>query len=171
MKVLYKLILSFWVCVTRHAQGTQSKKFAYLCNISKKAWGLKLIFCLQINTKVFYKMIVSLWVCVTRHAQSIQNKNFAISLQYLKKNVKDEVIFLPADKRQKFLQIFARYVQITQNNKFAISLQYLHREVKDKVNCFHADKHESLLQTDTMILMGKIKHSQSSQNSKFVMSM
>ena len=25
INVLYKLILSFWVCVTRHAQGTQNK--------------------------------------------------------------------------------------------------------------------------------------------------
>ena len=32
-----KLILSFWVCA-RHAQSTQNK-FAYLCNISRKAWG------------------------------------------------------------------------------------------------------------------------------------
>ena len=36
-------ILSFWVSVTRHAQSTQNK-FAYLCNISIKAWGMKLIF-------------------------------------------------------------------------------------------------------------------------------
>ena len=60
IKVLYKLILSFWVCATRHVQSTQNKKFAYLCNISSKAWEMKLIFCLQINTKVFYKLIVSL---------------------------------------------------------------------------------------------------------------
>ena len=32
-----------------------------------------------------------------------------------------------------------------------------------------ADKHESLLQTDSMVLMGMIKHSQSSQNSEFAM--
>ena len=41
-------ILSFWVSVTRHAQSTQNK-FAYLCNISIKAWGMKLSFCLKIN--------------------------------------------------------------------------------------------------------------------------
>ena len=70
---------SFWVCESRHAQRTQNKKFAYLCNISRKAWGLKLIFYLQMNTKVFYKLRVSLWVCVARHAQSTQNK-FTISL-------------------------------------------------------------------------------------------
>ena len=42
-----------WLGVTRHVQSTQNK-FAYLCSISIKTWGMKLIFCLQINTKVFY---------------------------------------------------------------------------------------------------------------------
>ena len=37
MEVFNKLILSFWVHATRHAQSTQNKKFAYLCNISRKA--------------------------------------------------------------------------------------------------------------------------------------
>ena len=40
-----------------------------------------------------------------------------------------------------------------------------------KVDSLHADKHESLLQIDTMILMGIIKHSQSSQNSRFAISL
>ena len=34
--IFYKLILSFLVSVTKHAQNTQNK-FAYLCNISIKA--------------------------------------------------------------------------------------------------------------------------------------
>ena len=50
-------------------------------------------------------------------------------------------------------------------------MQYLKKEVIDEVDFLHADKHESLLQIDTMILMGIIKHSQSSQNSKFTMSL
>ena len=104
IEVFYKLIVSFWVCVTRHAQSTQNKNFAYLWNISRKVWGMKLIFCLQIKTKVFYKLLVSRWVCVARHAQSTQNNTFTIPLQYLKENVKDEVL-LPADKRHRFLQI------------------------------------------------------------------
>ena len=99
IKVFYKLMVSFWVCVTRHAQRTQNKKFSYLSNISRKAWGRKLIFCLQLNTKVFYKLIVSLWVCVARNAQSSQNNKFTMSLQYLMEKVKDEVDFLPTDKR------------------------------------------------------------------------
>ena len=36
-------------------------------------------------------------------------------------------------------------------------------------NFLHIDKHENLLKIDAMILMGKVKHSQSSQNSKFAM--
>ena len=78
IEIFYKLILSFWVSVTRHAQSTQNK-FAYLCHISIKAW-VKLIFCQQINIKVFYKMKL-LWTCLARHAQSTQNNRFTISLQ------------------------------------------------------------------------------------------
>ena len=103
IEIFYKLILSLFVSVTRHAQTTP-KKFVYLCNISIKAWGIELIFYLQINIKVFYKIIVSLWVIIARHAQSTQNNRFTISLQYVKKNVKNEVDFLPADKLQNFLQ-------------------------------------------------------------------
>ena len=43
--------------------------------------------------------------------------------------------------------------------------------LSDEVYFLHANKHESLLQIDTMILMGMVKHSQSSQKSKFVMSL
>ena len=81
IEVFYKLIISFWVSAARHAQSTQNKKLSYLCNIFRKTWGIKLIFCLLINAKV----------CNT--------------LQYLKENVKDEVDFLRANKRQRFLQI------------------------------------------------------------------
>ena len=40
-----------------------------------------------------------------------------------------------------------------------------------KLIFLHTDKHESLLQIDSMILMEMGKHSQSSQNSKFAMSL
>ena len=92
------------MCVSRHAQSTQNNKFAYLCIISAKMWGMKLNFCLQINTTFFYKLIVSTWMCVARHAQNTQNSKFGMSLQYLKKEVRDEVDFLHGDKHQSFLQ-------------------------------------------------------------------
>ena len=43
--------------------------------------------------------------------------------------------------------------------------------MKDEVDFLPADKHESLLQTDTMILMGIVKHSLNSPNNKFTMSL
>ena len=39
------------------------------------------------------------------HAQIAQNNKFAISLQYLKKELSDEVDFLHADKHQSMLQV------------------------------------------------------------------
>ena len=66
--------------------------------------GDEVDYCLQMSTKVFYKVIVFLWVSVARNAQSTQNNRFTISLQYVKENVKDEVDFLSADKRRRFLK-------------------------------------------------------------------
>ena len=43
--------------------------------------------------------------------------------------------------------------------------------MSDEVDFLHADKQESLLQNDTMILTEMVKYSQSSQNSKFAMSL
>ena len=46
IEIFYKLILSFCVNVTRNAQSAQNK-FVYLCDISIKELGMKLVFCLQ----------------------------------------------------------------------------------------------------------------------------
>ena len=43
--------------------------------------------------------------------------------------------------------------------------------MSDEVDFLHVDKYESLLQIDTKILVGMVKYSQSSQNSKFAMSL
>ena len=45
------------------------------------------------------------------------------------------------------------------------------KELSDEVDFLHANKHESLLQIDRVILMGIVKHSQSSQNSEFAVSL
>ena len=103
-EVFYKLTLSFWVCVVRHASSIQNQKFAFLCNISIKTWGMKLSFCLQKNKKVFNKFILSLQVCIATHTQSTKNNKFIIFLQCHKENAKDEV---HVDKHQRFLQIDA----------------------------------------------------------------
>ena len=78
--------------------------------------------------EVFYKLILSFWVCVTKNAQSTQNnKLFAISLQYLKKDVSDEVDFLHSDKHKDLLQIDAmilmeivRHSQNSEKSKFSM---------------------------------------------------
>ena len=130
------MLLSFWVCATRHAQSTQNKKFAYLCNIYRKAMGggVKLILRLQMDTLVFYKLIVSLWVCLARHAQITQNNKLAISVQYLNKELSDEVDFLHADKHENLLQTdsivllgMVKHSQSSQNSKFSMFLQYLEK--------------------------------------------
>ena len=41
-------------------------------------------------------------VGVTGHAESSQNNKFAISLQYFKKEVRDNMIFLHEDKQSQF---------------------------------------------------------------------
>ena len=52
-----------WACLATHTQSdtinlqktqsTQNKKFVYLCHIFVNMRGIKLIFCLQLNTKVY----------------------------------------------------------------------------------------------------------------------
>ena len=113
---------------------------------------MKLIFCLQMNVKGFFKLLLSFYVCVTRHTQITQDSKFAVSLQYLKKELSDEVDFLHADKHESLLQIdsmilmgIVKHSQSSQNSKFAMSLQYLKKEVKDEVDFLHADKHQSFL--------------------------
>ena len=154
----------------------QNKKFTYLCNISRKALGVR--------GEVDF-------LPGHQHESFVQSDSVTLGLhsqacpKYLKQQVYNMfVIFqgkregwtrsFPTDKRQKFLEIAiiifglcAQACQITQNNKSAVSLQYLRKELGDEVDFLHADKHENLLQVDSMISMGMVKHFQSSQNSNF----
>ena len=99
---------------------------------------------------------------IVKHSQSSQNSKFAMSLQYLEKEVKDEVDFLHPDKHQSFLKVYFNWVSkfltrliisllmgmikhshIAQSNKFTISLQYLQKEVRNGGHFWHADKRQS----------------------------
>ena len=104
--------------VTRYAQSTRNK-FAYFCNISKKAWGMKLNFCLQITKDFLQDDSITFSVRLSRHAQSTENNQFTIFLQYLKEIVKDEVDFLPGDKCRRFFYsdtvILGAFVQACSN--------------------------------------------------------
>ena len=70
--------------------------------------------------------------------------------------------------------------QSSLNSNFTMSLQYLKKEVRDKVDFWHVDKHQSFLQVDfstlgikdaykviLSLLLGMIKHSQSTQGNRF----
>ena len=85
---------------------------------------------------------------MAKHAQITQNNKFIISLQYLKKEVSDEVDFSHADKHESSIQIdtmilmgMVKHSQISQNSKFAMSLQCLKKEVRDEIYFLHAGKH------------------------------
>ena len=52
---------------------------------------------LQIDTMIFDGIV--------KHLQSSQNSNVVMSLQYLRKEVRDEVDFLHEGKHQNFLQV------------------------------------------------------------------
>ena len=76
---------------------------------------MKLIFSMQIsfsqvdfNTfgiKVSYKVMLSLLMDMVKNSQSTQSNKFAVSLQYLKKEVRNGVHFLHADKHQSFYKL------------------------------------------------------------------
>ena len=73
---------------------------------------------------------------------------FVIPLQYLTKEVIDEVDWSARNLLQTdtmILMLIVKHSQSSQNSKFAMSLQYLKKEVKDEVDFLHADKHQSFL--------------------------
>ena len=96
-----------------------------------------------------------------------------MSLQYLKKEVRNEVDFLHSDKYQRFLQIdfntfgikvpykvilllllsMIKHSQSTQSNKIAIFLQFLKKEVRNGVHFLHADKHQNFRQVGIIVVM------------------
>ena len=59
---------------------------------------------------------------MVKHSQSFQNSKFAMSLQYLKKEVKDEVDFLHANKYQTCLQVDFNFLRIKVSYKVILSL-------------------------------------------------
>ena len=71
-------------------------------------------------------------MCVARHAQITQNNKFAISLQYLKKDVSDEVDFLHADPHEILLQINAMILMRMKIPRIA-SLHCLYKISKKKL--------------------------------------
>ena len=88
-----------------------------------------------LGVKVSNKVILSLLIDLIKHSQSTQRNKFAISLQYLKKEIRNWVYFFHADKHQSFYKLtlslfieMARHVQSTQSKKLVIFLQYIKKK-------------------------------------------
>ena len=58
---------------------------------------------------------------MVKYSQSCQNSEFGISLQYFKKEVKDEVDFLHADEYQSFIKVYFNTLDI----KFSYQVFYI----------------------------------------------
>ena len=56
-KIFYKMIVSLWVCIARHAQSTRNYKFTISSQYFKKNAKDEVDFCLLIIVKSFIKVI------------------------------------------------------------------------------------------------------------------
>ena len=73
---------------------------------------------------------------IIKHSQFTQSNKFAISIQHLKKEVRNRVRILHADKHQGFYKVallfsmeVTRHVQSTQNRKLVIFLQNIQKKL------------------------------------------
>ena len=94
----------------------------FLCNILRKKWDSELIFCMQTSIKASYKLILWFLMGLANHSQISQNSTLAMSLQYLKKKIRDEVEFWHEDKHQSFLQVDFKTLGIRASYKIILSL-------------------------------------------------
>ena len=110
MKAYYKLIVWRW---SRIPKVPKIASLQCLYSISKKNLKLKLIFCMQSFQKVYFN-ILSIKVAykvdiiiINGHDQVFPNYSykFAISLQYLKKEIRNGDHFWHAVKRQSFYKL------------------------------------------------------------------
>ena len=127
--------------------------------------------------KVSYKLILRFLMGMAKHSQSFQNNKFAMSLQYLKKEVRDAVDFLQADKHQSFLQVDFNTLGIKISYKVILLLlmgmikhsQSIYKKTLGMEFVFlHADKHQSFYKLALSFLMEVARDGQITQNRKSV---
>ena len=118
LKISYKFILWFLKGTVKHSQSFQNNDFAMSLQYLKKRIWDEVFFlhedkhqsfiqveCNTLGVKVSYKVILSLLMDMIKHFQSFKSNKFAISLQYLKKEVRNGVHFLHTDKHQNFYKL------------------------------------------------------------------
>ena len=140
MKISQKLKLRFLMGIVKHSQSFGSKFVMSLQYLKKELWDeFNFLYTdkhqsfLQVDfntlgSKVSYKVILSLLMCMIKHSRSTQRNEFTMSSQYLKKEVRNGVHFLHADKRQSWHLFFhvsgqkcPRYPKYEAGNNFAMS--------------------------------------------------
>ena len=168
----------------------------YLKSFSWKYSKIKANIAVDISPPIPYSLkvfpqILSFQVCVARHVQITLNNKFAISLQHLKKEVSDEVDFLHTGRHESLLQTDAmilmgmvKHSHSSQKKQVCNVFTISQKRVRDEVDFLHVDKHQSFLQVDfntlgikasckviLSLLLGIIKHSQSTQSNKSAISL
>ena len=101
------------MCVTRHVQISQNNKFAISLQYLKQEFSNEVDFfhadmhenLLQIDSMIL-RLILSLLMGMIKHSQITESNKFTISLQYLKKEVRNGVHFWHTDKRQSFYKYY-----------------------------------------------------------------
>ena len=107
IKVLYKCMQSFWLCMIWLGMPKlpKVKHLLFLCIILRKDWMMKLMFCMQVSIEPYYKLILWFWwrwssiPKVTKIASSQCLYNISI------KKLEMKFDFLQADKHQSGLQV------------------------------------------------------------------
>ena len=136
--------------MVKYSQNSRNSKFAMFLQYLKKDFlhADKHQSFLQVDfstlvIKVSFKVILSLLMGMIKHSQSTQSNMFVIILQYLKKEVRNGVHFVHADKHQSFdklallfLMEATRHVQSTQNRKLVKFLQCIKKKVLQLLLCY-----------------------------------
>ena len=146
----------------------------HIFTISPEKHRRWIFFCLQTKTKVFYEVVVSFWMCVTRLAQSTQNN----TLQYLWKQEEWSWFFacrktsnISSNWYYHFRCVWPGMPKLPKITSFIFLWNILKKKWLMKLIFYMQIKMEISYKLILWFLMGMVKHSQRSQNSKFAMSL
>ena len=124
---------------------------------------------------------------IVKHSQSSQNSKVTMSLQYIKKEVREFIFSLQMNIKVSYRLISTLWASKMPTRWYyhycwvwssilkvlkVISLQYLYniskKEVRKGVHFLHADEHQSFYKLRLLFLMEVARYVQSTQNSKLV---
>ena len=124
---------------------------------------------------------------IVKHSQSFQNSKVTMSLQYIKKEVREFIFSLQMNIKVSYRLISTLWASKMPTRWYyhycwvwssilkvlkVISLQYLYniskKEVRKGVHFLHADEHQSFYKLRLLLLMEVARYAQSTQNRKLV---